>query len=448
MTVAASAVTVPRSLRRATALRGTLAVPSDKSIAHRALICAALASGPSRIRLRDPGADVLSTVGALRALGIEFEIHRVGAEAEVRVNGKGDSEIGRLGPGVADCGNSGTSMRLLMGALAPGSGPATLIGDTSLSARPMERVAAPLRAMGADIELSDGRAPVVVRGQRPLHPAEHRLEVASAQVVAGISLAALAAEGTTTVTVPGTVRDHTECMLRALGADVQRIAGPGRWSTTTIRGQQRLQPFERRIPGDFSSAAAWIVAASIHPDAEVHLSDVGLNPTRTALLDALRSMGADIMRRTDNDEVGEPSGEIVVRGGTSLHAIDLGPDAVPSLIDELPLLAVAMAAADGTSEVRGAAELRVKESDRISAMAAALAAAGAHVEELPDGWRISKGRARDARVRTHGDHRVAIAMAVAACTGVASCVELDDAECVCVSYPSFWDDARSVGAFS
>jgi 3-phosphoshikimate 1-carboxyvinyltransferase len=433
-------------LRAAKTLRGTLRLPSDKSIAHRALICAALANGDSTITLREPGDDVLSTIGALRALGVDIKLETVGDEMVAQVSGLGShAEIARLGAGLGDCGNSGTSMRLLAGALASSSGIATLVGDESLSRRPMARVADPLRAMGAEIELSNGHAPMAITGVRPLNAAEHDLQVASAQVVGAISFAALAAHGTTIIRVPGVVRDHTERMLSALGADIERSSDSD-GSMIAIHGPNGLRAFENRVPGDFSSASAWIVAGALHPDAELRLVDVSLNPTRTALIDVLRAMGAQISMRVNETRGGEPVGEIDVRGGQRLRPIALGADDVARLIDELPLLAVAMAAADGTSEVRGAQELRVKESDRIAAMGAALTAAGARFEELADGWRISRGTPRDASVVTHGDHRIAMAMAVAAWAGVALSVELDDPPCVAISYPTFYSDARLIGA--
>lgn len=443
MTIATS-----QALRPAAALRGTIVLPADKSIAHRALICAALASGRSRITVREPGEDVRSTLGALRTLGVDARTTDFEDGIEVSLTGLGDGDsIGRVGSGVADCGNSGTSMRLLAGAVASGSGVATLTGDESLSRRPMGRVAEPLRHMGAEISLTNDRAPIVVRGRRPLRPADHRLTVASAQVLATISFAALAGEGTTTVSVPGLVRDHTERMLAALGADVQRTTDSN-GSTTAITGPSGLRGFDLDVPGDFSSASAWIVSGALHADANIRLTGVGLNPTRTALIDVLRGMGASIDTTLTDERAGEPIGDIAVRGGQRLRAVSLAADDVAPLIDELPLLAVAMAAAEGTSEVRGASELRVKESDRIATMVAALSAAGARVDELPDGWRISAGRPLDARVTTNGDHRIAMAMAIAAWTGVASSVELDDPDCVAVSYPSFWRDARSIGAIS
>jgi 3-phosphoshikimate 1-carboxyvinyltransferase len=440
MTVATS----PR-LMPAAALRGMINVPSDKSIAHRALICAALASGVSRIGLRTPGEDVRSTLRALQSLGVQADATELEDGLQVEVTGLGDTgALGRLGRGVGDCGNSGTSMRLLAGALASGCGAATLVGDRSLSRRPMARVADPLRAMGAEIDLTYGHAPVRVRGLRPLRAMEHRLPVASAQVLGAICLAALAADGTTTITVPSIVRDHSERMLSALGADITRTTDSN-GTTTSITGPGGLRSFEMSVPGDFSSASAWILAGALHADAGLLITGVGLNPTRTALIDVLRAMGADIEVGHEGEQAGEPVGSIRVRGGSSLSAVTLGGADVAPLIDELPLLAVAMAAAHGTSEVRGASELRVKESDRIAAMAAALTAMGANVEELEDGWRISAGRPLDATVVTHADHRIAMAGAVAAWAGVARSVVLDDPECVAISYPTFWHDARLIG---
>jgi 3-phosphoshikimate 1-carboxyvinyltransferase len=403
---------VDRALRAPPRLRGTIELPSDKSIAHRAHIFSALAAGESQITVREPGQDVLSTRSALT----------------------------ELSSGTADCGNSGTTMRLIAGLLASREGVVRLTGDASLSRRPMERVAAPLRLMGADVETTDGHAPLTIRGKRPLRAIAHELPVASAQVLAAICIAALAADGTTRVIVPGPTRDHTERMLGAMGADIRREG-----AITTVAGPTALRPLSISVPGDFSSAAAWLVAATVHPDALVTLESVGLNPTRTALVDILREMGADIAVTQTSDEGGEPAGDIVVRSA-KLHQTSVGADQVPALIDELPLLAVAMAAADGTSEVRGAGELRVKESDRIATIAAALVAAGAKVEELPDGWRIRRGRPHEAQIETRGDHRIAIASAVAAWAGVAKSVTIDDPACVAVSYPTFWADAEAVSS--
>jgi 3-phosphoshikimate 1-carboxyvinyltransferase len=434
-------------LRPAASLEGSIRVPSDKSVAHRALICAALAHGKSEIELFEPGADVLSTIGALRQLGARIQTYEAHA-VFVDVDGLGDaSSIGALPGGTADCGNSGTTMRLLCGALASGAGVATLTGDSSLTHRPMQRVTDPLHEMGAHFSLNDGHAPLVVRGRRPLRAADHTLQVASAQILGAIALAALAADGVTTVRLPSRVRDHTERMLGALGADIERHED-GDGTVTVIKGPSGLRAQITAVPGDFSAAAAWLVTGAIHPHASIEAQHVLLNPSRTALIDVLREMGADIAvdQGSAAGAIGEPTGGIEVRSGRRLRAISLGAADIAPLIDELPLLAVAMAAADGTSEVRGARELRVKESDRIAAMVAALTAAGAHVEELDDGWRITRGQPLDAEIVTHGDHRIAMAMAVAGWTGVARSVVLDDPACVAVSYPSFWNDARAIGA--
>jgi 3-phosphoshikimate 1-carboxyvinyltransferase len=433
-------------LRPASALRGTLRVPSDKSIAHRALLGGALATGESHVRLREPGDDVRSTLGALRALGVDAHATDTDARLDVVIAGLGDGHaIGRLGSGTADCGNSGTSMRLLCGALAAGGGVATLVGDASLSGRPMDRIAAPLRVMDAEVHTTNGHAPLVITGRRPLRSVEHRLSVPSAQLLGAISIAALAAEGTTRVLVPGPTRDHTERMLAAMGASISRTTAHA-GTLTTIDGPSPIDSIDIEVPGDFSSAAAWIVAGALHRDADIRIEGVGLNPTRVALIEVLRRMGADIAVERESTNGGEPVGDVVVRSSGTLSSTTIDPDEVPALIDELPLICVAMAAADGTSEVRGAHELRVKESDRIATMTAALSAAGAKVEELPDGWRIARGKASVAVVETRADHRIAMSMAVAAWAGVASAVTLDDAACVAVSYPSFWNHAREIGA--
>jgi 3-phosphoshikimate 1-carboxyvinyltransferase len=305
----------------------------------------------------------------------------------------------------------------------------------------MERVAEPLRLMGADIQTTDGHSPLKITGVRPLRALDHHLPVASAQVLGAVCLAALSADGTTTIEGPGQTRDHTERLLASLGIAISRAG-----NVTTVAGPARPQRFATNIPGDFSSAAAWMVAATLHPDAALTITSVGINPTRTAFIDVLGEMGADVqVDRARGDQGGEPIGDITVRSAGRLKAVSVDPTRVASLIDELPLLAVVMAAAEGESEVRGAAELRVKESDRIATVTAALTAIGAEVEVLPDGWRIRRGNTRSARIETAGDHRVAMAMAVAAWVGLAESVTLDDPDCVAVSYPTFWRDAAALG---
>ncbi|MGH2429040.1 MAG: 3-phosphoshikimate 1-carboxyvinyltransferase [Candidatus Limnocylindria bacterium] len=419
-------------------LRGRLRLPSDKSIAHRALIANALASGSADVIIRHPGADLRSTVTCLRDVGVRIDEADEADAIRFQLSGQAWAEPDEL----LDCGNSGTTLRLLVGAIAGRRIGATLDGDESLRRRPMERLAAPLRAMGADVRTTDGRPPVRIRssghGGGSLSAMEHRLPVASAQLIGAIALASLSANGTTTVVTTGPTRDHTERLLAWMGVRIRREG-----TTTTLEGPARPTARSLRVPGDPSSAAAWLVAATLHPDAELELVDVALNPTRLAIVDVLREIGADIEVVPRDEEGPEPVGNLWVRSAGTLRPIGLDGERVAALIDELPLLGVAMAAAEGTSALREAAELRVKESDRIAATVAGLSAAGAHVEELPDGWRIRRGSPRDARIATHGDHRIAIAFAVAGVVGVAASVEVDPAS-ASVSYPTFWADLEAV----
>ena len=418
-------------------------MPGDKSIAHRALLFNAMGEGEAAVLVRHPGADVRSTVGALRTLGaltaatseevglIRFRVRGGGTARTAILPGTGGEQL--------DCGNSGTSMRLLAGALAGRAAGVELGGDESLSRRPMERVAGPLRAMGADIITTDGHSPLRITGRRPLRALEHVLPVASAQVLGAVSLAALAADGRTVVETPGPTRDHTERLLGWLGAPIARDG-----LRTTIDGPAGFRARSLDVPGDISSAAFWLAAAALHPDAELRIRDVGLNPSRLAVIDVLLEMGAGIEVEAGAPTGPEPVGDLLVRGGRPLHGIHLTGPRVAELIDELPLLAVVMAAADGPSELRDAAELRVKESDRISLVVAGLRAIGADADELPDGWTVSRGHPRHADIVTAGDHRIAMAFAIAAVTGVATSVSIDDPACADVSYPGFWDDLASV----
>lgn len=419
----------------ASRLSGRLQVPSDKSIAHRALIVGALSGGPATVSVRSPGRDVLSTVTCLRALGVSVASRTDGRVTRFSLSGIPSRDA------TLDCGNSGTTMRLLAGAVAGLPLRVTLDGDASLRARPMERVARVLRAAGAEVSTTDGRAPMSVVGSNGLTAARHDLEVASAQVLGAAALAALSARGETRIDVPGPTRDHTERMLAAAGVPVRREG-----FVTTVRGPARPRPLTLTVPGDISSAAPWLVAGAIHSHAEITITGVGLNPTRTALVDLLRRMGADVETVLTDDTGPEPIGEVTVRGGRPLQAVRVAGADTAALIDELPLVGVAMAVAEGTSEVRDADELRVKESDRIAATVAGLAAIGASVTERSDGWSVTRGAPREAPVVTHGDHRVAIAFAVAALAGVARAVELDDPDCVSVSYPDFWADLERVAS--
>jgi 3-phosphoshikimate 1-carboxyvinyltransferase len=435
---------------RSERLGGRLRLPADKSVAHRALLFNTMGAGRATVRLDRPGGDVLSMAGALRSVGAVEELATDETGVTVAtIRGGGTQEAAQLpgnGGETLDCGNAGTAMRLLAGALAGRPGTATLVGDASLSSRPMERIAAPLRAVGAVIETTDGHAPLRIAGHRPLLAVAHRPAVASAQVIGCLSLAALAAQGTTSIEVPGPTRDHTERMLAWLGAAVHREG-----LVTTIDGPAGYAARSLTVPGDISSAAAWLVAGALHPEAEIRLDGVGLNPSRIGIIDVLREMGADIEVTLDGDgapgapgDHPEPVGTITVRGGRPLRAIEIGEDRVADVIDELPLIGVAMAAAEGRSELRDAAELRVKESDRIALVVSGLAAIGAHVDECPDGWVVSRGRPKAADIRTQGDHRIAMAFAVAALTGVAGTVRIDDPACAAVSYPSFWMDLETL----
>jgi 3-phosphoshikimate 1-carboxyvinyltransferase len=433
-----------RMVRRAPTLSGVLRMPSDKSVGHRALIANAAASGDATVRLVAPGADLLSTIACLRALGMSVGVTTWPGGVDVHIVGRPELTFGAR---QLDCGNSGTTMRLLTGLTAARPGVTILDGDASLRRRPMERVAGPLRAMGASVTTSPaGSAPIRIEGRRPLRGTRHQLDVASAQLLAAVIFAGLHAEGDTEVELPAPVRDHTERLLAWMGAKIRRTDE----RHVLLHSPASLTAKSLEVPGDPSSAAAWMLAASVCPGAEIRLAGLGVNPTRLALVDVLREMGAaiDVEPATGSAEPPgpEPTGDVVVLGGERLRPIRLGGARVAALIDELPLVGIAMAAADGTSELRGAGELRLKESDRISSVVAGLRAIGARVEELSDGWRVGPGSPMPARIETRGDHRVAIVFAIAAATGVAGDVVLDDADCVAVSYPTFWDDLAAVSA--
>ena len=429
-------VCIPRTIRASGPLRGGIAVPGDKSISHRALILSALAVGQSRITGLLEGEDVLATAAALRAMGVTID--RIGPGSWT-VHGVGVG--GLLQPERAlDMGNSGTSTRLLMGLVASHPITATFIGDASLSRRPMARVAEPLGRMGADIAASPGTTlPLMVRGLCPAVPIGYTLPVASAQVKSAILLAGLNTPGITRVVEPIPTRDHSERMLAGFGAQVTVEETPqGR--VISLTGEAELSPEDIVVPGDPSSAAFWLVAASIVPGSDLLVRGVGMNPTRTGLLTALRLMGADITESDARIVGGEPVADLRVRHAP-LRAIAVPADLAPSMIDEYPALFVAAAFADGRTVARGAHELRVKESDRIAAMAAALGANGVAVQEHEDGLTVagSGGAAipGGGTVATRLDHRIAMSMAVAALHARAP-VSLDDVAPVATSYPDFF----------
>jgi 3-phosphoshikimate 1-carboxyvinyltransferase len=416
-------------VRGARRLEGEVRVPGDKSISHRALMLNAVAEGEARVLGLSNGADVASTAGCLRALGVPVE--------DGRVVGAGLAGL-REPHGPLDCGNSGTTMRLLAGLLAGRPFPVTLVGDESLSRRPMDRVAAPLRLMGALAETEPLR---VGGGRESLRGFTYESPVASAQVKSAVLLAGLSAEGVTRVVEPAQTRDHTERMLEAMGAAVER----GSAAVAVTGPVSALRPLDLTVPGDLSAAAFWLVAAGLHGAARLVLPAVGVNPTRAALLDLLEAAGVHVARRRLHLEGAEPVADLEVGTRTGgARAFDVSGGLVAELIDELPVLAVAAALLPGVSRVTGAGELRLKESDRVAAMTAGLSAMGADVTELPDGWEIRGPRHLEgARVSSAGDHRVAMALAVAGLLADGQ-TEIEDAECVDISYPGFWDTLDAV----
>ena len=433
-----------QGLRATGPLRGTVRVPGDKSISHRALICNALAEGEARVRGFLDGDDCRRTLAILEQLGAVVTRAPGPGGDDLLVRSPGRAAL-RTTDAVLDCGNSGTSMRLLAGLLAGLDGRSVLDGDASLRRRPMARVLRPLAGMGATVagDGPDMRAPITVEGGA-LRPFDGRMTVPSAQVKSAILLAALAADGPSAIEEIAPTRDHTEIMLGAMGAAID-VDGP----TVRLDPAAPLHPVDVDVPGDASAAAFWLVAAAITPGSDVTLPGVGVNPTRTGVIDVLRAMGARIAESNPRRAGGEPVADLRVRHGP-LRGATIEGDVVPRAIDELPVIAVAAAVADGPSEIRGAEELRVKESDRIAATAALLRAFGAGVDERPDGLRIHGGaQLRGGRVDAGGDHRLAMAAAVAAlAAGPAgeAVSRLDGAEAVAVSYPGFWADlARLAG---
>jgi 3-phosphoshikimate 1-carboxyvinyltransferase len=408
------------------AIVGHIAVPGDKSISHRSVLIGALCDGDTHVRGFGRSGDTQSTVDAVRTLGVEVEDV---AEDELVV------KSGALAPAVVDCGNAGTLMRLLAGILAGHSGRWELTGDESLRARPMDRIAEPLKRMGARVTTS----PLVVEGSDALKGIEYALPVASAQVKSAVLLAGLNADGTTTVIEPAPTRDHTELMLAAAGARVRR-----RPASVSIEPAARLELGEVVVPGDFSAAAPFIVAATLLSGSDLTIHDVGLNPRRTGLLDVLERMGARITVFNRRKVGGEWAGDVEVHSA-ELVATDVTAQEVPLLVDELPLYALAAAAARGDSRLSGAAELRVKETDRIEAVANGLRALGIRIRARDDGFEVRgvPTRPTGGRMASDGDHRIAMLAAVA---GVASRegVEVGEADAVAISFPGFYDLLDSV----
>lgn len=417
------------------ALQGQVEIPGDKSVSHRAVMFAALADGVSRIDGFLEGEDTRATATIFSQMGVRIETP---SSSQRIVHGVGVDGL-RAPPGQLDCGNAGTGMRLLAGLLSAQTFNTVLVGDESLSRRPMRRVIEPLALMGARIASEAGGVPPLrIQGQQPLRGMDYTLEVASAQVKSAILLAALYARGETVVREPHPTRDYTERMLAAFGVKIEFSPGHAR-----LRGGQRLRATDIAVPADFSSAAFFLVAASIVPGSELRLQAVGLNPRRTGLLVALRAMGADISEENRSEQGGEPVADLVVRYAP-LHGIEVPVDIVPDMIDEFPALFVAAAAAQGQTVVRGAAELRVKESDRLASMAAGLRSLGIRVDETADGATLHGGQMRGGLVQSHGDHRIAMAFSVAAQLATGP-VEVADVANVATSFPGYDALARRVG---
>jgi 3-phosphoshikimate 1-carboxyvinyltransferase len=433
-----TAVTIAPARR----IQGRLQVPGDKSISHRYALLAALAEGRSELTNFSTGADCRSTLSCLERLGVEIVVvndPKNGALGSVTVMGRG---VGRLSSpaGPLDAGNSGTTMRLMAGIAAGHPFSTRFVGDASLSGRPMRRIIAPIEQMGARIESTDGHAPLVVHGSQ-LQAIAHRPAVPSAQVKSAVLLAGLHADGITSVLEPAATRDHTEQALLAFGGKVS-ING----LTVSVPGGQRLVARKLSVPGDFSSAAFWLVAAAAIPGSRVEIEHVGLNRTRTALLDVLRRFGAHVEVEIDAGAArfagGEPQGTVSV-AHDHVHAIEIRPEEIPALIDELPAIA-ALAAHGGHVTVSGAAELRIKESDRIAVLVAGFRALGLDADERPDGFVVAGRRAASDHRPTggvanaRGDHRMAMAFAIAALAAEQPST-IDGADAVVISYPGFFE---------
>ncbi len=419
-----------RTVAPAASLRGEILVPGDKSISHRAIMFASLAKGESRVRGLLRGEDCLSTLKAFQAMGVEV-VEK--GEEELIIQGRGLDGL-QEPDDVVDCGNSGTTMRLMTGILAAQPFFSVLTGDQYLRKRPMGRVIDPLGQMGAKILGRAGhkKAPLAIAGGN-LRPTEYSSPVASAQVKSALLLAGMQIEGTTTVYEPHLSRDHSERMLRYFGAEVDSFPGGAR-----VTGPVSLSGREVVVPGDISSAAFFLVAGLIVPASELLLKNVGVNPTRSGIIDILQKMGGSIELLNQRELSGEPVADLLVRS-SQLKGIEIGGDLVPRAIDEFPVVSVAAAFAEGVTTISDAAELKVKETDRIAAMCAALGQLGAQVEPLDDGMRITGGQGLQAgTVNSCGDHRIAMSMAVAG-LGAAGEVHIEDTGCTATSFPNFWE---------
>ncbi|MBI4683227.1 MAG: 3-phosphoshikimate 1-carboxyvinyltransferase [Nitrospirae bacterium] len=422
-------------------LRGEVTTPPDKSISHRAIMFSSLAEGRSVVRNFLQAEDPLRTLEAFKQMGVEIRGQGSGVRgqnSEIIIQGKGLHGLTQP-KNIIDCGNSGTTMRLLSGVLAAQPFPSTLTGDSSLRSRPMKRVITPLSEMGAVIESENGFPPLRIKGSK-LTPISYKSPVASAQVKSAIMLAGLYCDGITTVIEPGKSRDHTERMLKASGVDISI-----KDLEVSVRGIASLKPMDITVPGDLSSAAFFIVAGLLVPQSEILIKNTGINPTRSGLIDVLHLMGAQI--RLENERVvsGEPVADLSVKY-SHLKGVDIGVGLVLRAIDEFPIICVAAAKAAGTTRITGAKELRVKESDRIASMAAELRKMDVNIEELEDGL-IIEGREdlKPAAAVSYGDHRIAMSMLIAGLTASGE-TTVDDADCVNTSFPGFMEMLKSLGA--
>lgn len=429
-------------IRPAKRIKGRLSVPGDKSISHRAAMIAATANGISRLKNYSTSADCAATLSCLEKLGVSIE--RNGPEVIVRGAGPGGL---RQPQGDLDCGNSGTTMRLLSGILAGQDFVSTLSGDESLRSRPMQRIIEPLEMMGAEITASNGRAPLRIQGRRRLQAIDYELLTASAQVKSCILLAGLNAEGTTTVIENEITRDHTERMLQFFGASIKTGTPdrePQNSRFASVSGTSQLHGCHVSVPGDISSAAYFIAATAVLPNSSLEIVDVGLNPTRVAFLETLRRIGIKVEIANERENCGEPRGDLrivsqpMMEDGNA-NTLKVNGTIIPQLIDELPLLAVIGSQSPGGIEIRDARELRVKESDRIAATVAGLRAMGCEVEEFEDGLRVAgHAKLQGARIDSHGDHRIAMSFAIAALVAQGE-TDIIGAECVAVSFPEFFE---------
>lgn len=412
----------------------TVTVPGDKSISHRALMLGSIAAGRTEVSGFLAGEDCLATLAAMRALGVDI---RQASATEMSIDGVGLQGL-RAATTDLDLGNSGTAMRLMAGLLVGQPFDSVLIGDESLTSRPMGRIIKPLTGMGSVIESRDDKPPLIIRGQKELQAIDYVMPMASAQVKSAVLLAGLYADGITSVTEPAVTRDHTERMLRSMGVTVHSNKG-----VITVAGGQQLHGCNVEVPADLSSASFVLLAALLAENADILIRNVGINPTRTGVIDILRAMGADIGLENTRRLGDEPVADIRVRS-SELHGGKVDPSLVSLAIDEFPVLFIAAAAARGETIVSGAEELRKKETDRIAVMARALEAVGVSVEERPDGIRIVGGGVRGGTIDSHGDHRIAMSFAVASLLADSPIDILSTAE-VATSFPNFLEVARTAG---